>query len=83
MTAKATRRQLGLALPPARGREKGHTLARYMQLVGHEVPWVFGPGWTGTTIRILEPALDPARRLATAHPAPEDALVVPAQPQPA
>ena len=56
-TAKAARRQLSLALPPARGREKGHALARYMQLVGHDVPWVFGPGWTGTTIRVLESAL--------------------------
>jgi len=56
-TAKAAHRQLSLALPPARGREKGHALARYMQLVGHDVPWVFGPGWTGTTIRVLEPAL--------------------------
>ncbi len=58
VTAKAARRQLGLALPTARGREQGHALARYMQLVGHDVPWVFGPGWTGTTIRVLEPALD-------------------------
>jgi hypothetical protein len=57
MSAKAARRQLGLRLPPTRGREKGHTLARYMQLVGHEVPWVFGAGWTGTTIRVLDPAL--------------------------
>ena len=55
--AKAARRSLRVALPAARGREMGHTLARYMQVVGHEVPWVFGPGWTGTTILILEPAL--------------------------
>ena len=81
--AKAARRQLGLALPPARGREKGHTLARYMRLVGHEVPWVFGPGWTGTTIRVLESALARHGDWARLTPRRKARWSSPAQPQPA
>jgi len=57
-TARAAKRASRSPQPPARGRVKGHALARYMELVGFDVPWPFGPGRTGNTIQVLEAALD-------------------------
>ena len=58
VTAKSARARRRVELPPARGREKRHALGRYLKLVGYDVPFPYGPGWTGETIRVVGAALD-------------------------
>ena len=55
--AKVARRRLRLELPAPRGRERRHALGRYLRLIGFDVPFPFGTGWTGETIRVLDSAL--------------------------
>ena len=54
--AKAARGRLGIELPPVRGRETGHALARYLRFLGVSVAPSHGPNRTGRTIRILDEA---------------------------